>query len=67
MRSLERALRRWAATPINDHGTPHLNMPAHYTIAEQNIFVDFVNQDRFVSAEEQYAKHAEIMAAREKK
>lgn len=64
MSRLTRALKAWAATPINHHGTPHLNMPEHYTAAEQALFVDFVQQDRFVSAKEQYAKHEEIMAAR---
>lgn len=64
MSTLLDALKAWANTPINDHGTPHLNMPEYYTPAEQAEFCDFVQQDRFVSEEEQRAKHREIMAAR---
>ena len=62
--SLEKALLNWFESPINDHGTPYVMCPLDFNIQEKNEFVDFANQKKFVSREEQINKLKEIIARR---
>jgi hypothetical protein len=50
--------------PINDHGTPYVSIPLDFTIAEQEPFFALIDQDRFVSREEQIAVLRAVRDAR---
>jgi hypothetical protein len=66
MSTLLDALAAWADTPINEHGTPHVNHPLDFTPAEQSEFLELVRQPRLVPADEQVAKLKEIVSRRSK-
>lgn len=62
--SLVDVLKDWMTSPINDHGTPHVQIPEDFTPEEQTEFVELAHADRFVSEDEQRAKLREIRQRR---